>query len=187
MAEQPEFDVKGQSDLLYPIRAFTDWPLPQTFQELDAANYQAILANPPRARLTCDRNGLDDKQAYRAGWLSRNTEVSILVGTIDDMAAATSKLNERIAVLEADNKALEDRKDALVAERDGLSNRLGWMRLAMKKWRTVALERSFELVSLKKTQAPPVKSSPVPAEPGLPEPAKSSQDAVWRNATRFSR
>lgn len=85
-----------------------------------------------------------------------------------------AKLNERIATLEADN-------NATIARELSATER-------MRHWRCRALKLAYDLAMLRQAQTTsPVKSSPVPAESSLPEPEKPSQDAVWRNATRFSR
>lgn len=184
-------------------------PPPQSFQQVDAENQRAMLANPPRARLTCDRNGLDDPSRNDLKPILRPGERAYLTPRPSDAADATAymmtgsaqrqiaELKARIAVLETDNKVLEARKDAVLdqyaaastaamrhtrrildlqAERDGLAERLDWMRNQMRAWRTKALQRAIELGNLKRHQSP-----------HLPESEKPSQDAVWRNATRFSR
>lgn len=147
---------------------------PQSFQQVEADYRRAMLANPLRARLTCDRNGLEP------GSWDREQELRAASNTVLDAANRhIAKLNERIAVLEADNKALKDRKDALIDQYSAASTAAMHNAGRFLHWRTRALQLAMQLATLKMAKPSPAMT--------LPEPEKPSQDVIWRNTTRFSR
>lgn len=219
MAEQPEFaDPPNAINVYHPtkgwcppdvaerIRLIQVPPNMKAYQCADFIGRASDAANATAYMMTGLQQSeiakLQERCLRQEQYIGKmkEDERTLRAAQDDVLDAANSRiaeLNERIAILEADNKAVEDRKDKLAEAYEDAVNQILLMTARIqhhkerfRHWRTRALQLGIELVVLKmqRHQSPQgarVDSTPPPPDSNLDETEK--QDVIWRNATRFSR